>query len=150
VNSISRTEKEPMMKIRKAEANDLAILERLFEEFSGWRAERAVSIRKAITNPDGELLVAEVDGQVVGFLGQFFFEDPLHAGLISFITDLFVEKRQRKKGIGSELVKKALSSAKTRNVREVHITTGEKNLEATRLYQKHGFNRAGIVLEYNP
>jgi len=126
------------------------ILGRLFEEFSGWHLERSVSILKAISDSDGELLVAEVDGLIVGFVNQVFLEDLLHAGLNSLITDLFVRKEHRGRGIGSELVKNALGSAKTREVKEAHVTTREDNHEAMKFYEKHGFNKAGILFESSP
>jgi len=115
--------------VRKARARDVEILGKLFEQFSGWHLERSVSIQKAIADSDGELLVAEVDGLVIGFVHQVFFEDPHHAGLNSLITDLFVRKEQQGQGIGSELIKRALESAKKKNVKEVHVTTREDNHE---------------------
>jgi ribosomal protein S18 acetylase RimI-like enzyme len=135
---------------RLARQEDVRVLERLFEEFSGWQLERSVSISKAIDNPDGELLVAEVDDKIVGLIHQVFFEDPLHAGLNSYITDFFVKEEHRKKGIGSELLKRALETAKTREVKEVHVTTRENNYGAMKFYEKYGFSRAGVLFELNP
>lgn len=129
---------------------DVEILERLYEEFSEWHLERSASIRKTITDSNGELLVAEVEGQLVGFVNQIFFEDPLHAGLNSLVTDLFVKKEHRGRGIGSELFKRALETAKTRKVKEVHVTTREDNQEAIKFYEKHGFKKGGILFEFNP
>lgn len=135
---------------RHAGQENVQVLERLFEEFSGWHLERSASIRKAINNPNGELLVAEVDSQIAGFIHQVFFEDPLHAGLNSLVTDLFVKEEHRRKGIGSKLLNKALESAKTREVKEVHVTTLEDNKKAMTFYEKHGFNRTGVLFEFNP
>lgn len=128
----------------------MKVLNRLFKEFSNWHLERTASIRKAITSSEGELLVAEVDGQIVGFVNQVFFEDPLHAGLNSLVTDLFVKKEFRGLGIGSELTKRALLSAKAKKVKEVHVAMREDNHEAMRFYEKHGFSRAGMLFEFNP
>jgi hypothetical protein len=135
---------------RLARQEDVQVLERLFEEFSGWRRERSVSIRRAIDDPDAELLVAEVDDKIAGFIYQIFFEDPLHSGVNSLIADLYVEKEYRKRGIGSRLLKKALETAKTREVKEVHVTTREDNYEAMKFYEKYGFNKAGVLFEMNP
>ena len=135
---------------RRARQEDVHVLERLFEEFSGWQRERSVSIRRAIDDPGAELLVAEVDEEIAGFIYQIFFEDPLHAGVNSVIADLYVEKGHRKKGIGSELLGKALETAKARDVKEVHVTTREDNYEAMKFYEKYGFNKAGVLFEMNP
>jgi len=139
-----------VIRYRHARQEDVRVLERLFEEFSRWQLERSDSIRKAIDNPDGELLVAEVDDKIAGFIHQVFFEDPLHASLNSLITDLFVKEEHRKKGIGSELLKRALETAKTKEVKEVHVTTREENHRAMKFYEKHGFDRAGVLFEMNP
>jgi ribosomal protein S18 acetylase RimI-like enzyme len=136
--------------LRLAVQEDLKALERLFEEFSGWRRERSASILKAVTNPSTELLVAEHNHHIVGFLHQVFFEDPLHAGTNSFIIDFFVEAEFRKKGIGTSLLKQSMENAKRRQVKEVHVTTREDNKKAIQFYEKLGFERAGVLFEFNP
>jgi ribosomal protein S18 acetylase RimI-like enzyme len=136
--------------IRKARDKDVQVLEDLFREFSSWNLPRQESLLKAIGDPNGELLVAEYDDQVVGFLHQIFFVDPLHAGVNSDITSLFVKEEYRGKGIASSLVNKAVENAKRRKVLEIHVTTREKNHKAIRFYQKHGFTREGVLFEKNP
>jgi len=148
--SNQRRRRELKASYRKAGTKDVEILSRLFEEFSDWHLERTASIQKAIAISEGELLVAEVDGRIVGFVNQVFFEDPLHAGPNSLVTDLFVKKEFRGLGIGSELTKRALLRAKAKKVKEVHVTTREDNYEAMRFYEKHGFSRAGVLFEFNP
>lgn len=142
-------ERKVSIKFRPARKEDVKTLEKLFEEFSDWQLQRTDAIHAAIEDPNGELVVAEVDDQVVAFIHQVFFNDPLHGGLNSDITNLFVKEGHRKKGIASQLLSKALESAKRRNAKEVHITTRENNTRAIRLYEKHGFNKVGILLENN-
>ncbi len=136
--------------IRSAREQDVQVLEQLFLEFSQWQIRRDEAIRKAIRDPAGELLVAASSGQVVAFIHQVFFQDPLHAGLNSAITSLFVSDRYRGRGIASQLVKRALENAKTRRVVEVHVDTEESNRDAVRLYERLGFKRVGVMFERNP
>lgn len=136
--------------IRKAKDDDVQVLEDLFSEFSSWKLSRHESLLKAIGDPNGELLVAEYDDQVVGFLHQIFFVDPLHAGVNSDITSLFVKEGYRGKGLASSLVNKAVENAKRRKVLEIHVTTRENNQKAIGFYQKHGFTREGVLFEKNP
>ena len=136
--------------VRQAKEFDVPVLEELFHSFSEWELERAESIQKAVKDPNGELLVAELKGSVIAFLHQVFYNDPLHAGLCSTITNLFVKKEYRRSGIASELLRRALESAKRRNVKEVHVTTRKNNTDALRLYLKSGFREEGILLEFNP
>ncbi len=133
--------------VRRAKQEEMQVLEKLFEEFSQWPLDRLASINRAINDPNGELLVAEVDHQIVGFIHQVFYEDPLHGGQNSIITDLFVKQLYRGKRIGSQMLKKALKSAKRRKVKEVHVSTRENNKNAMEFYEKHGFCRAGPLFE---
>ena len=136
--------------IRKARNDDIQVLEDLFSEFSDWNLSRQESLLEAINDPNGELLVAEFDNQVVSFLHQIFFVDPLHAGVNSDITSLFVREEYRRKGIASSLVCKAVENAKRRKVSEIHVTTRENNQIAIRFYQELGFTREGVLFEKNP
>ncbi|MCK4668871.1 GNAT family N-acetyltransferase [Candidatus Bathyarchaeota archaeon] len=143
-------EVEMSIAIRLAIEEDIPVLEELFLEFSSWNLQRSETLLKAIKDPNGELLVAESNGQVVAFLHQIFFIDPLHAGLNSDITSLFVKEGCRRKGIASSLVEKAVENAKRRNVIEIHVTTRESNRTAMELYEKLGFTKEGILFERNP
>lgn len=138
------------LNIRLAREQDVQVLEQLFLEFSQWQIRRDEAIRKAIRDPAGELLVAESSGRVVAFIHQVFFQDPLHAGLNSAITGLFVSDRYRGRGIASQLVKRALENAKTRKVVEVHVDTEESNRDAVKLYERLGFRKVGVMFERNP
>jgi hypothetical protein len=42
------------------------------------------------------------------------------------------------------------SARATRKVKEVHVTTREDNNEAMKFYEKHGFNKAGILFKSSP
>ncbi len=96
------------------------------------------------------MLVAEYDSELVAFLHQVFFVDPLHAGVNSDITSLFVKEDCRRRGIASQLLQKAIQNAKRRKVKEIHVTTRKDNKTAIRFYEKNGFKKQGILLETNP
>jgi len=138
------------LNIRLAGEEDIPILEELFLEFSDWHLQRGETLRNVIKDTDGELLVVEYDGCIVAFLHQIFYVDPLHAGVNSDITSLFVKEEHRRKGIASQLMQKAIENAKRRKVIEIHVTTREDNQEAIRFYQEHGFTREGVLFELNP
>jgi len=138
------------LNIRLASEEDIPILEELFLEFSDWHLQRGETLRNVIKDTDGELLVVEYDGCIVAFLHQIFYVDPLHAGVNSDITSLFVKEEHRRKGIASQLMQKAIENAKRRKVIEIHVTTREDNQKAIRFYQEHGFTREGVLFELNP
>lgn len=136
--------------IRQAEEKDTRVLEDLFLQFSGWSLQRGQTLRKIMKETTSELLVAESNQEIVGLIHQVFFLDPVHAGLNSCITSLFVKESRRKKGIGLQLLQKAIENAKKKGVIEVHVDTEENNTNAIEFYQKHGFKKVGVIFESNP
>ena len=136
--------------IRRADEKDIAVLEDLFLQLSEWSLQRGQTLHRIVKETASELLVAESNQEIVGLIHQVFFLDPVHAGLNSCITSLFVKEPQRKKGIGSQLLQKAIENAKKKGVIEVHVDTEENNVRAIKFYQKHGFKKAGIIFESNP
>ena len=136
--------------IRRAKEEDTPVLEELFLKFSEWPLQRGQTLRKIVKETTSELLVAESNQEIVGFIHQVFFLDPVHAGLNSYITSLFVKESHRKKGIGSQLLKKAVENAKKKGVIEVHVDTEENNARAIEFYLKREFKKAGVIFENNP
>ncbi len=136
--------------VRTASERDLLQLKDLFLKFSKMKLQRTESIKKALQSPDEELLVAVSDDQLIAFLHHVFYNDPLHAGPCSNITSLFVKEQHRRRGVASLLLKKALETAKSRNVIEVHVSTRGDNRTAIRFYEKRDFTKAGILFEVNP
>ena len=136
--------------IRRAKEKDTAVLEDLFLQFSEWPLQRGQTLRKIMRETTSELLVADSNQEIVGLIHQVFFLDPVHAGQNSYITSLFVKEPHRKKGIGSQLLKKAIGNAKKRGVIEVHVDTEENNTKAIEFYQKHEFKKVGVIFENNP
>ena len=136
--------------IRRAEEKDTPVLEDLLLQFSEWPLQRDQTLHRIMRETTSELLVAESNQEIIGLIHQIFFLDPVHAGLNSYITSLFVKESHRKKGIGSQLLQKAIESAKKKGVIEVHVDTEENNVRAMEFYQKSGFKKVGVVFEYNP
>ena len=82
--------------VRSARAEDIQFLGELFLKFSNSTVERSETLHKAIRDPSEELLVAELEGHIVAFIHQVFFNDPFHGGISSNITSLFVKEEHRR------------------------------------------------------
>lgn len=87
-----------------------------------------VSSMEAFT--EGGLLVAEVGGEVIGFLAT-----TLHRGQVAFATcnDLCVLPDHRRSGVATELVNRALAALRSRNIRLVFAESALSNPGAHRL-----------------
>lgn len=81
----------------------------------------------------GYYLVAEVDGEVVGYLGSTVILDEAH------ITTFGVRPDQRRRRVGERLLVTLLNEAVRRGVRRITLEVRESNEAAQALYRRYGF-----------
>lgn len=90
-----------------------------------------------------DVLVAEVDKQVVGFLALSFI--PGISGLRALIDDLAVDPAYRRQGIGAALVEAAIQRADRRGATHLLVDTAKGDAAARDFYQACGFEAGGIA-----
>jgi len=125
------------IKIRRATEKDISIVENSIATWQNWQTPREESIMRAIRN--SELLVAEKQDKVVGFIHYIMHEDIIDGGLNSFITAFYVVPEFRNRGIGSSLLRAAVRDALGRGALGIEAST--TNPDARRLYEKHHFRQ---------
>jgi len=138
------------IKIRSVNEEDLPILVILAEEFMPREANsqtRVTTLKQALRNPDYELLVAELEGEIIGFMDQWIIHDFTHGAKHSYIHNLYVSSKHRRKGIASKLLQEAMKNAENMGVSEIHVTTRFDNKPAINLYRKHGLVKEHLQLE---
>ena len=69
-------------------------------------------------------------------------------GTTAWITDLVVDKRSRRRGIGSALLNASQDWARSRNDRDIFLEMTSKNYPAIRLASKFGFEFCGYNDHY--
>lgn len=126
--------------IRIAREDDMVGLARLNASFNqstdtGDQLAARMADPRRVETP----IVAEVDGQLVGFTALrvvpcVFYSTP-HAEL----TELFVEAAYRRRGIGRALIAYAVELAQQAGADEMTVLTGFDNHEAQALYRAMGF-----------
>ncbi len=131
--------------IHSAKENEIPQIAEMIYQWSHWQRERINSIREAIDEKNQEVLVAELNGKIVGVLQQLFFQDILHGSYNCHILFLLVDKKHRGKKIGSKLLNRAVENARKRGAVEMHVDTIYKRAE--KFYRKHGFKDDGVMLE---
>jgi GNAT superfamily N-acetyltransferase len=126
--------------IRKAAPIDAPRLNALLSEWFDWRPKsgRLGSVHRAIRN--GEVLVAQMDSEVIGFIHYVVHEDVIDGGPNTFISAFYVSSNYRNKGIGSHLLEEAISDSLSHGV--VGIETSTIHFHAKKLYEKHHFKQA--------
>ena len=123
--------------IRKATEDDVEVISESIEEWLNWKISREHSIKRAVKKR--ELLVAEQEGRVTGFIHYVPHEDIIDGGINFFITCLYVIPEHRNAGVGSALLNSAIEDALNTGARGVSTSTS--NPDAKRLYEKHGFKQ---------
>ena len=89
-----------------------------------------------------DVLMAEVDGQVLGFVALSFI--PVLSGLRALIDDLAVDPACRRQGIGQALVEAAIQRADRRGATHLFVDTSRGDATAREFYRASGFEAHGI------
>jgi GNAT superfamily N-acetyltransferase len=126
-----------VIKFRQATKKDISAIDRILVEWLNWRTPRDKSIERAIKN--NELIVADRKSEVIGFIHCVMHEDIIDGGPNSFITCFYVAPEFRNKGIGSELLDKAVNDALDKGA--VGIETSTASPEARQFYEMHHFKQ---------
>ena len=136
---------------RKADLEDLADLVRMLaDDFLGQTRERfeyplpdsyVAAFREIEADTNNELIVAEIDGQVIGTL-QITFTPSIsfQGGRRSTVESVRVDDEFRGKGIGREMMLWAIERAKERECISMQLTTNADRTDAHRFYERLGFN----------
>lgn len=146
--------------IRAATRADLpAIVRMLAEDELGSQRERFetplpqsyYTAFEAIT-ADGnhELIVAELDGQVVGTLQLTFLPSLSYQGRTrAQVESVRVQQRFRSQGIGAVMMEWAIERARQRGCHLMQLTSHDSRKDAHRFYERLGFKKSHIGMKRN-
>lgn len=146
------------LKIRPAAIEDLPEIIRLIaDDYLGQQRESfelplneryVMAFREIDADTNNELIVAELDGEVVGTL-QLTFTPSLsfQGGKRSTVESLRVDERYRGKGIGRELMLWAISRAKEAGCVSMQLTSHNSRERAHHFYEKLGFSTTHVGMK---
>ena len=123
--------------LRRATPEDVRSVERLILQWLNFTPKkgRSKSIKSAIRRK--EILVADSDLKVVGFIHYVLHNDVIDGAQNSFITALYVTPCYRNCGIGSGLLEGAIADSVDRGI--VEVETSVNHERARNFYVRHGF-----------
>ena len=99
-------------------------------------------------DPNHELIVADLDGEVIGTLHLMFLPSvSFQGGLRAQVESVRVDKRFQNKGIGSELMKWAMDRARQRGAHVVQLTSHKSRVDAHRFYERLGFKGSHLGMK---
>ncbi|MDI5962595.1 GNAT family N-acetyltransferase [Streptomyces sp. SL13] len=97
----------------------------------------AAALSRVMRHDANTVLVARVDGRVVGTLTLVVF--PLPTGIRAWIEDVVVDDAARGHGVGAALTEAAIDLAHEAGAVSVDLTSRPSRVAANRLYQRVGF-----------
>lgn len=95
-----------------------------------------------------ELIVAELDGEVIGTLHLMLLPSlSYQGGLRAQVESVRVDKNCQNQGIGSRMMKWAIERARERGAHIVQLTTHRSREDAHRFYERLGFKGSHLGMK---
>ena len=146
------------IKLREAAADDLPLIVALLaDDFLGRQRERfqdplpegyLKAFNEIESDPNNELIVAEVDGEVIGtFQLTFTPSISFQGGKRCTVESVRVDTKYRGCGIGREMMLCAIERAKERGCISMQLTTNSERTDAHRFYENLGFEASHIGMK---
>jgi GNAT superfamily N-acetyltransferase len=93
-----------------------------------------------VANPDMLVLLAELDGSVIGHLtGAFYAASAMWTAPRAYLISMHVMSDWRGQQVGTQLVGHFRAWAKEKGAVQLRVTAYTANTGAIRFYQRHGF-----------
>ncbi len=133
------------MKIRIAVHTDILQLTELKKpKTEGYRKKFAENQTKRLQEMDSGraiYLIAEEDNQIIGHVFVKFYGSQTEPDYPN-VQDLYVDEKQRNKGIGTQLIQEAERLAKEKGYKAISLAVNPTlNQQAKELYEKLGYKR---------
>lgn len=138
------------LKFREADRNDLETLVSLLanDKLGARREDPALPLNKRYVDafesirkdPNNELIVAELEGEIVGMLQLTFIPYLTHVGSWRcLIEGVRIQPSYRGRGLGEKLFEFAIDKAQRAGCKLIQLTSDKQRPDAIRFYEKLGF-----------
>jgi ribosomal protein S18 acetylase RimI-like enzyme len=141
--------------IRKATLEDLEACTLLFDKYmlfynqpSNLEKHRSF-LQERIRRNEAAVFLAFENEKPVGFTLVYPTFSSVRLSKILILNDLYVEKEERKNGIGEKLIQKVIELAQLSNADLVRLRTANDNYTAQGLYEKLNFKKDEKFLTYD-
>jgi ribosomal protein S18 acetylase RimI-like enzyme len=140
---------------RHATPDDLDALAPLFDAYRRFYAQPGdVALASAylhgrMERRESAILVAEADGQMLGFCQLYPSWCSVAAARIFVLHDLFVDEDVRRAGVGRALMLAAQAFGREAGAARLDLGTARANVRAQALYESLGWVRDDVYLVYS-
>ncbi len=141
--------------IRHATFDDLDTLAPLFDAYRrfyeqpGDVALASAYLHERLERGESTILVAEADGELLGFCQLYPTWCSVAAARIFVLYDLFVDDGARRGGVGRALMLAAQRFGREAGAVRLDLSTARTNAKAQALYESLGWQRDDVYLVYN-
>lgn len=135
----------PAITTRRATASDLDAIVPLFDAYRGFYGQPSDPARarawldERLTHDESVMLVAELDGEVVGFTQLYPMYSSVRTTRTWILNDLFVAETARRSGAARALLDAAAAFARDQGAGGLSLETTRDNAPARALYGKAGW-----------
>jgi len=129
----------------------------LADDFLGQQRERSEdplpesyvhAFREIDADPNNELIVAEIDGDVIGTMQLTFTPSiSFRGGKRCTVESVRVDEKHRGKGIGREMMLWAIDRAREKGCISMQLTTHRDRNDAHRFYESLGFSKSHVGMK---
>ncbi len=126
--------------ITKMNEGNLEFLVQNLKEFDEFWNEKI--LREEFLNENSSYFVISKNENILGFAGLWFNIDEAH------IMNIAVKKEERRKHLGTELLKYLINVAQNENKKCITLEVNEQNISAIELYKKFEFKEMGRRKKY--
>ena len=140
---------------RHATPDDLDALAPLFDAYRrfyeqpGDIALASAFLHARMERGESTILVAEADGQLLGFCQLYPTWCSVAAARIFVLYDLFVDAGVRRAGVGRALMLAAQDFGRAAGAARLDLSTAHANTRAQALYESLGWQRDDVYRSYN-
>jgi GNAT superfamily N-acetyltransferase len=116
------------------------------EEFSPDRDRQQRGLRLIIDDPEsGVILVARYLQNVVGMVSLLFTVSTALGNRVGLLEDMIVRPDYRGQSIGSQLLMRAIETARQKGCKRITLLTDHDCLSAHKFYQRQGFAKSPMI-----
>ena len=141
--------------IREAQGSDLPRIEKLMVELiEAMHVQESLDMsmvaencRTLLNDVDSHILVAEMDGFVIGAINFSIRKTIIHPEASGLIDEFVVVREHRGKGVGKKLINAAVEECRQLGCCEVEVSTEITNTRARKFYKSCGFDEVGVFFE---
>ncbi|WP_088831216.1 GNAT family N-acetyltransferase [Paenibacillus tyrfis] len=125
--------------VRMAMDNDAADLARLNQAFNGGELLPASGIIENMNRNSELIVVATMEGKVVGFACAQSYKSFCYQEGQGEITEMYIEQAARRKGLATSMITLLEDKLAKRGVKNIKILTGSDNDSAIKTYERCGY-----------